>query len=188
MAKLSLRQKENIKALYHTGNYSKNQIAKKYKVDEKTVRRVIGSEQPKHGDLVEEAVKIEVRKKAELLPSEARAVDKVVKERTAIERMRDTIVDTAHKIAVHTTTASVRQLQKNSQSKNPTMDASELLTHNKVASEALKIATPKEEKPAVENHLNVAQLMSTEETNVEVTINDIDSASLAQKFKDRNLP
>jgi len=78
MAKLTLKQKENIKALFDTGNYSKNGLAKKYKVDEKTVRRIIGKEPPKHKDLVEKAVEVEVRKKAELKPSELRAVEKVV--------------------------------------------------------------------------------------------------------------
>ena len=44
----------------------------------------------------------------------------------------------------------------------------------------------KEEPALVETHLQVNQLMSTEETIVVVA--DIDSSALAQKFKDRNLP
>ena len=78
MAKLTLKQKENIKALFDTGNYSKNGLAKKYKVNEKTVRRIVGKEPPKHRDLVDKAIEVEVRKKAELKPSELRAVEKVI--------------------------------------------------------------------------------------------------------------
>jgi len=93
MAKLTSRQKENIKALYNTGNYSKNGLAKKYKVDEKTIRVIVGKEPPKHRELVEDMVKIEVRKKTELKPSEVRAVDHVVKERLKVDEISNLLLD-----------------------------------------------------------------------------------------------
>ena len=93
MAKLTLRQKENIKALYDTGNYSKNSLAKKYKVDEKTVRRIVGKEPPKHKELVEDIVSVEVRKKAELKPSEIRAIDCVVQERLKVDEISTLLLD-----------------------------------------------------------------------------------------------
>ncbi len=93
MAKLTIRQKENIKALYDTGNYSKNGLAKKYKVDEKTVRRIVGKEPPKHKGLVDEALDIEVRKKTELKPSELRAVESVIKERLKVDEISNLLLD-----------------------------------------------------------------------------------------------
>ncbi len=188
MAKLSERQKDNIRALFNTGNYSKNKIAKKYKVDEKTVRRIIGSQQPKHKDLVEEAVKIEVRKQAELLPNERRAVEAVVKEKTSQERMKEIVLDNVLKVSVHTTTASAKLLQDNASSKNK-MDGNELLTLQKVAKEAKATVVEKEDKTVVENNLNMQQMvLSQQETNVDVNVVDLDAEELLKLFKDRNLP
>lgn len=188
MAKLTSRQKDNIIAKWATGQYTKSELARKYKVTETTLRRVVGDTPQKHVQLVEKAVEVEVQK-SRLKVEEKNAIDIAVKEKTAQERMRDIVMDNTLKISVHTTTASAKKLQDNSKAKDK-MEPSELIDHQRLAKLAKETVTVKEEKPAViENHLNMQQLqMGNDETNIEVTVVDLESEELLKLFKDRNLP
>ena len=82
MAKLSDRQKKNIIALYKTGEYNKTQLAKKYKVDEKTIRNITENAEPSNADIVEAGVNYEVLKKSVKSPTEIKAIEKVVDDKT----------------------------------------------------------------------------------------------------------
>ena len=188
MAKLTDRQKENILAKWSTGSYSKSELARAYKVTETTIRRVVDKTPPKHEKLVAKAVEVEVEK-SRLNVEEKKAIEKAVKEKTAEERMRDIVLDNSLKISVHTTTASMKKLQDNATSKNK-IETGELIEHQRLAKLAKETVTVKEEKPTlVENHLNMQQMvLSQEETNVEITVNDLESDALLKLFKDRNLP
>ena len=72
MAKLKDRQRKNIKAKWNTGQYTKTQLAKTYKVDEKVIRNLVGKENPKNADIVEASVMLEGDKKALKNPIEVR--------------------------------------------------------------------------------------------------------------------
>ena len=77
MAKLSDRQKDNIRALFKTGYYSKNSIAKRYKVDEKTIRRIIKDNSTPFKRIVK--LGIEIEKQLQALPaSELKAVRQAI--------------------------------------------------------------------------------------------------------------
>jgi pyoverdine/dityrosine biosynthesis protein Dit1 len=134
-------------------------------------------------------VRYELAKKSVKNPIEQKAIENVVKEKTAQERMRDIVLDNSLKISVHTTTASMKKLQENANAKNK-METPELIEHQRLAKLAKETVTVKEEKSTVvENHLNMQQMnLSQEETNVTVVATDLESEELLKLFKDRNLP
>ena len=63
---------------------------------------------------------------------------------------------------------------------------------NKTLRQAVQIDEPKEEKPVIENNLNVAQLMSQDNSTTTVVtaehIKEMDPSQLAENFNKRNLP
>lgn len=186
---LSTRKQNIIIADWKTGKYKNpNALAKAHKIDRKTALKLVDGISTENASTVEAGVKYELEKSRKN-PAEKAAIEKAVKEKTAEERMRDLVLDNSLKISVHTTTASVKELQKNAQS-NKAIPAGELIEHQRLAKLAKDTVTVKEEKAAVENHLNMQQMvLSQEETNnVSVTVVDLDSEELLQLFKDKNLP
>ena len=187
---LTTNRKNKIIADHKAGRFKSNTaLAKHYKVDPKTVKKITMGISQENAEAVEAGVIYENAKKSLKNPVEIKAIETAVKEKTKEERMRDIVLDNTLKISVHTTTASAKQLQENNNKKIKT-EPSELIEHQRLAKLAKDTVTVKEEKPAViENHLNMQQLqMSQEETNVEVTVVDLESDALVKLFKDRNLP
>ena len=64
MAKLTDRQKVNIQSKWDTGNYTKSELAKQYRVDEKTIRKIVGTDDPKNVDIVKAQTELEFLKKS----------------------------------------------------------------------------------------------------------------------------
>lgn len=89
MAKLTDRQKNNIVAKWKTGQYTKTQLAKSYKVDEKTIRKITDGIEQENADIVEAAVLIERVKKSEKSPIETAAINQAVKYRLEKEYTED---------------------------------------------------------------------------------------------------
>jgi len=81
MAKLTERQKSNIVAKYKTGQYTKAELAKSYKVDEKTIRNITKDVEPENAHIVEAQLIIEREKKSGKSPAEVREIDNAVKYR-----------------------------------------------------------------------------------------------------------
>lgn len=102
MAKLSDRQKNNILAKWHTGQYTKIELAKAYKISEAMVRKICGNEQPKNSDIVEAGVIFEKAKKCGKSASEISAIDNAVKYRLEKEYNAD-----KNKITIFDSTAKV---------------------------------------------------------------------------------
>jgi len=186
---LSTRKKNIMIADWKAGRFpSAYALAKAHKVSDKTATKLIKGIPQENIEAVEAGVKYEMAKKSVKNPIEQTAIERVVKEKTKEERMKDAVLDNVLKISVHTTTAAAKLLQDNSTSKNK-MEGNEILTLQKVAKEAKATVVDKEEKTVVENNLNMQQMvLSQEETNIEVTVVDLDSEELVQLFKDRNLP
>lgn len=89
MAKLTDRQKSNIRAKWKTGEYTKLHLAKVYKVDEKTIRNITDGVEPENAHIVEAAVLVEKAKKSEKSPIETAAINKAVNDRLAKEHYED---------------------------------------------------------------------------------------------------
>jgi len=81
MAKLSDRQKNNIIAKWNTGQYSKLQLAKTYKVSDVMIGKIVGKEQPLNAHIVEASLIIEKVKKFEKSSSDVQAIEQAVKYR-----------------------------------------------------------------------------------------------------------
>jgi predicted DNA-binding protein YlxM (UPF0122 family) len=81
MARLTETQKEDLLADYHTGEYSNNELAKKYKTSHTTVNKMVKDLEPKH----KEKVSTISAMRAELLQEsfkEVSAVEAAINERT----------------------------------------------------------------------------------------------------------
>ena len=89
MAKLSQVQKNNIIAKWNTGQYTKVQIAKAYKVTEKVIRELVGKEPPSNADIVEAGVLFEKAKKSDKSTSEINAIEQAIKYRLEQEYTTD---------------------------------------------------------------------------------------------------
>ena len=79
MARLTDSQKEDLLAEYHTGQYSKNELAKKYNTSHTTVNKITKDIEPKHKDKVSTISAM----KAELFQESFKEVSAV---ETAIEK------------------------------------------------------------------------------------------------------
>ena len=99
MAKLTARQKENILAKWNTGFYTKTELARKYKVNEKTIRNIIGNKPPKHKELTEINMMIEATKKAEISPIERQAIDRATEEKIKTLELDNELILNNRKIA-----------------------------------------------------------------------------------------
>lgn len=102
MAKLSDRQKNNIIAKYKTGTYTNIQLAKAYKVSEKTIRNITDGITKEHTDIVEAGVILEKAKKSEKSPIEITEINRAIEYRLKNEYKEDKkrvrIYDTSFKI------------------------------------------------------------------------------------------
>ncbi len=81
MAKLSDRQRSNIRAKFKTGQYTKAELAKSYKVDDKTIRNICKDVEQENAGIVEAQLIIEKEKKSGKSPAEIKAIDDAVKYR-----------------------------------------------------------------------------------------------------------
>jgi len=102
MAKLSDRQKNNIIAKWNTGEYTKIQLAKAYKVNEKTIRDIVGKKEPMNAHIVEASVLVEKAKNSDKSPSEIQAIEQAVKYRLEKEFNAD-----SNKIKIYDVTKDI---------------------------------------------------------------------------------
>ena len=91
MAKLTERQKKNIIARFKTGEYSKRELAKQYKVNEKTIRVITEGETHTNAHIVEVGAIYEAAKKSAKSPQEIKAIENAVKERTIADDIQDSV-------------------------------------------------------------------------------------------------
>ena len=68
-------------AKWDTGQYTKTQLAKTYKVNEKTIRDIVGKEEPRNAHIVEAQLMVEDVKKSEKSPNEIQAINQAVEYR-----------------------------------------------------------------------------------------------------------
>jgi len=81
MAKLTARQKINIKAKWDTGQYTKEQLSKSYKVSDVMIGKIVGKEKPMSADIVEAGLLVEKAKKFGKSSAESSAIDNAIKYR-----------------------------------------------------------------------------------------------------------
>lgn len=106
MAKLTDRQRKNILAKWHTGQYTKTELAKQYRVTEKVVRTIVDGNPPKSAHIVEAGVLVEVAKKYEKTPIETSEINKAIEKRVK----EVTIADQIEELALSGTLDNVRSV------------------------------------------------------------------------------
>jgi len=102
MAKLSDRQKNNIIAKWNTGQYSKLQLAKTYKVSDVMIGKIVGKEQPSNAHIVEASLIIEKVKKFEKSSSDVQAIEQAVK-----YRLKNVYADDKKRVKVYDLTDGI---------------------------------------------------------------------------------
>ena len=112
MAKLTDRQKNNIIAKWNTGSYTKTQLAKSYKVNEKIIRNLVGKEEPKNADIVKAHVELEKFKKSEKSPIEIKAINQAVTYELDSIEYKNRNVENIHNITNHILTGLNGLLEK----------------------------------------------------------------------------
>ena len=163
MAKLSDRQKKNILAKWHTGEYSKTDLAKMYKVDEKTIRNITDKQEPQNVDIVEAQTQLELFKKSSKSPIEIAEINKSVQSRLKAITDADKL-----KLDIYETQSLAVQRVK------------ELLTSNKKIV-AMKLKNG--EFDTVEKHE-----VELSPQDLQTCIDGIDKASLTLKVNERHAP
>ena len=109
MAKLTDRQKSNIKAKWDTGQYTKTALAKTYKVSDVMIGKIVGFEEPKNSHIVEAQMLLEEVKKFDKSSIEIQAINQAVeyrlkekyaddKKRVKIYDLTDTVLDKVEEI------------------------------------------------------------------------------------------
>jgi predicted DNA-binding protein YlxM (UPF0122 family) len=81
MAKLTDRQKNNIIAKWKTGQYTLRDIADLYKVDHKTIHRIVENIPKENADIIEAQTQLEIFKKSTKSPQEIAEINKSVETR-----------------------------------------------------------------------------------------------------------
>ena len=163
MAKLSDRQKKNILAKWHTGEYSKSDLAKLYKVDEKTIRNITDKQEPQNVDIVEAQTQLELFKKSSRSPIEIAEINKSVQSR--LKAITD-----ADKLKLDIYEAQSLAVQR----------VKELLTSNK-KTVAMKLKNG--EFDTVEKHE-----IELSPQDLQTCIDGIDKASITLKVNERHAP
>ena len=163
MAKLSDRQKKNILAKWHTGEYSKSDLAKLYKVDEKTIRNITDKQEPQNVDIVEAQTQLELFKKSSRSPIEIAEINKSVQSR--LKAITD-----ADKLKLDIYEAQSLAVQR----------VKELLTSNKKIV-AMKLKNG--EFDTVEKHE-----IELSPQDLQTCIDGIDKASITLKVNERHAP
>ena len=163
MAKLSDRQKKNILAKWHTGEYSKTDLAKMYKISESMVRKICDNQEPKNADIVEAQTQLEFFKKCEKSAIEIAEINKSVQSR--LKAITD-----ADKLKLDIYEAQSLAVQR----------VKELLTSNKKIV-AMKLKNG--EFDTVENHE-----VELSPQDLQTCIDGIDKASITLKVNERHAP
>lgn len=102
MARLTDEDRENILALFHTGEYSNNDIAKKYNTSHTTINKITKNLTPKHKDKVSTLVSIKSELSKESF-KEVQAVETLVEEKTKhLKLINDNATKLAQKINIMT--------------------------------------------------------------------------------------
>jgi len=184
---ISQRRKKNIIAEWKAGRFkSYYAVAKHYKISQPTVKEILSGIDQSNVDAVEAGIQYENAKKLSKNLVEKQAIEKVVEERTLEQRREDAHLENLDIAELQISTKVRKDMTDNKEPTPDVLNVHARTTKNLRQSHQIKKG---KEAPLVENHLNMQQLqLNQEETNIEVTVVDLESEALVKLFKDKNLP
>ena len=148
------RQKDNILAKWNTGQYSKSELARKYKISEAYVRKLIKGKPPKYKELVEVSSAIEVLKKCETNSTELKAIDIEVKKKVDTTQIDNELIENNRKIA--------KLLQKKIVENKDEISLNNIRQVAGTIKDIENIANPKTDDVKVENNIQNNQITKIE--------------------------
>ncbi len=184
---LTTNKKNKIIADHKAKRFKSNAaLAKHYKVDPKTVKKITMGISQDNAQAVEAGVAYENSKKSLKNPVEIKAIETAVEERTLEQRREDAHLENLDIAELQISTKVRKDMTDNKEPTPEVLNVHARTTKNLRQSHQIKKG---KEAPLIENHLNMQQLqLNQEETNIEVTVIDLESEALVKLFKDKNLP
>jgi len=164
MAKLTDRQKINIIAKWNTGQYTKADLAKAYKISDVMVGKIIGKEKPTNSHIVEAGLIVEKAKKLNKSSAEISAIDNAIK-----YRLEKEFNDDNNRLKVFDVTGSI-------------LDGVKKLIEG---GKAQKVTTASIGEGMVKSGIVEYDLQAE---HYEKAMNTVDKASITLKVSDRHAP
>ncbi|RLA77014.1 MAG: hypothetical protein DRG30_01445 [Epsilonproteobacteria bacterium] len=170
-------KKKAIIADWKTGRFkTPASLSKHHKVDRKTVVKIVNGISFEHSTAVEAGVAFE-REKSQKNPTELRAIETAVKERTKLERIADLVVEAGHKVALQSSAEIVR---RNSDKKIEKLELSEIKLGTEIIEKSMRIVAPPKETQAT--NIQMTQMMSDQEETVNETVIITDNRDMLEKM------
>lgn len=174
MAKLTERQKNNIVAKWKTGQYTLREIANLYKVDHKTIHRIVEDVPKENADIIEAQTQLEILKKSTKTPQEIAEINKSVESRLKAINDSDSL-----KLKIYETQISAVDLIAkllNKQKKQVPIKVKQYDSDGRVNGETVKIVELELESSDLKNFVDsvdkASQTIKVNERHANTTINN----------------
>ena len=174
MAKLTERQKNNIVAKWKTGQYTLREIANLYKVDHKTIHRIVEDVPKENADIIEAQTQLEILKKSTKTPQEIAEINKSVESRLKAINDSDSL-----KLKIYETQISAVDLIAkllNKQKKQVPIKVKQYDSDGRVNGETVEIVELELESSDLKNFVDsvdkASQTIKVNERHANTTINN----------------
>lgn len=174
MAKLTERQKNNIVAKWKTGQYTLREIASLYKVDHKTIHRIVEDVPKENADIIEAQTQLEILKKSTKTPQEIAEINKSVESRLKAINDADSL-----KLKIYETQISAVDLIAkllNKQKKQVPIKVKQYDSDGRVNGETVEIVELELESSDLKNFVDsvdkASQTIKVNERHANTTINN----------------
>ena len=174
MAKLTERQKNNIVAKWKTGQYTLREIANLYKVDHKTIHRIVEDVPKENADIIEAQTQLEILKKSTKTPQEIAEINKSVESRLKAINDADSL-----KLKIYETQISAVDLIAkllNKQKKQVPIKVKQYDSDGRVNGETVEIVELELESSDLKNFVDsvdkASQTIKVNERHANTTINN----------------
>ena len=174
MAKLTERQKNNIVAKWKTGQYTLRDIANLYKVDHKTIHRIVEDVPKENADIIEAQTQLEILKKSTKTPQEIAEINKSVESRLKAINDADSL-----KLKIYETQISAVDLIAkllNKQKKQVPIKVKQYDSDGRVNGETVEIVELELESSDLKNFVDsvdkASQTIKVNERHANTTINN----------------
>lgn len=174
MARLTERQKNNIVAKWKTGQYTLREIANLYKVDHKTIHRIVEDVPKENADIIEAQTQLEILKKSTKTPQEIAEINKSVESRLKAINDSDSLKLKIYETQISAVDLIVKLLNK--QKKQVPIKVKQYDSDGRVNGETVEIVELELESSDLKNFVDsvdkASQTIKVNERHANTTINN----------------